>query len=65
MNKEKRPVGRPKKSVALTAKQEVRCLESEKESWKEAANVSGVSASEFMRQAANKEAARALKKSSN
>ncbi len=60
MNKEKRPVGRPKKAVALTVKQEVRCLESEKESWKEAANVSGCSASEFMRKAANEKAAKVL-----
>ncbi len=62
MKDEKRKVGRPKKPVKLDKKQEVRCLETEKENWKEAAEISGVSTSEFMRLTANKEAAKIIKK---
>ncbi len=61
MTDEKNPVGRPAKEVKLSKKQEVRCLESEKDNWKEAAKISGVTASEFMRQAANKESTKVLK----
>ncbi|RLV60967.1 DUF1778 domain-containing protein [Parashewanella curva] len=61
MSKEKNPVGRPHQEVKLSKKQEVRCLESEKEAWKKAAKASGCSASEFMRQAANEKAAKVLK----
>jgi uncharacterized protein (DUF1778 family) len=62
MKDDKRSVGRPKKSVKLDKKQEVRCLETEKENWKEAAEISGISTSEFMRVTANKEAAKILKR---
>jgi|GEM_PF-5761681 len=62
MRKDKNRVGRPSQEVTLDKKQEVRCTQDDKDLWKEAAELEGVSSSELMRKASIDKAKRIIKK---
>lgn len=59
----KKRVGRPNQEVTLDKKQEVRCLQEDKENWALAADLSGhKSTSDYVRDVVNKHAKRVIKK---
>lgn len=64
MKDNKKPVGRPKKTITFDDKQEVRCFSEDKAIIKKAAYLDKVAASEVWRIGALKEAKRIIKKHS-
>lgn len=59
----KKRVGRPNQEVTLDKKQEVRCLQDDKDNWALAAELTAhKSTSEYLRALANKDSKRVIKK---